>query len=1403
MKKRLFSLILAALMLFSLFPFTAAAADVVASGSCGENVTWTLDSEGLLTISGSGPMADQNFGGCVVGTDLRDQVRSVVIADGVTYIGNFSFNYNENAETILLPNSVTAFGNNAFDGCKSLQYITLPNGLIQMGNFCFAYCYELQEIEIPEGVTTLGYSVFSNCTSLKRAALPSTLQSVDSVMFANCTALQEIKFTGSQEQWNAISAPVLYGVSNSVQVVIEPSIASGSCGENATWTLDSEGLLTISGSGPMDEFGRHIVDTEFVGESPFWDFRDSVLQVVIAPGVTSVGSFSFYECANLKSVSIPDGVTSIGDGAFWGCSSLQEAAIPDGTAVIGWGVFYECDSLRQINIPESVTEIGKYAFYSCDSLTSAFVPDSVTKIEPYTFAFCENLSEFSLPGSLTSIGEVAFYRCSSLPNVVLPESLTSIGRDAFNQCRSLTDVMLPAGIKAMDYGVFANCTALKRAVILSTDRKLERQTFLNCSALERVYIPETVLYIYGSAFSGCAKLRDVDYGGTVAQWEAIIIDSGNEPLEAAQLHPSGIIGSGVCGENLTWTLDRDGLLVISGEGRMADYMNSASPFANNSVIKNVRIQPGAASIGDRAFVGCHLETISIPEGVTSIGCAAFNGCSSLTDAVLPKSVETIGERAFQNCDSLVEMAIPSGVSRIENYTFQNCSAMKSVTIPYTVTGIGRAAFYGCTSLTDVYYDDSTEHWDAIAIEAQNEPLMNPNFHLSEIKASGSFGENLTWELNENGRLTLRGTGEIPDDPAGGSMVLFPWNKYKSDVKCVVIEKGITQIGDYAFYQFRNLTEVTADEGVARIGTRAFEQCSELKTAQFGAGLTDIGNLAFDMCEKLESMSFPDGLISIGSNAFDTCRKLSNVVLPETLTSIGSYAFDTCGFGIKIIRIPESVTEIGQYVFSNCYGLKTAILPENLSSIRHSMFNNCHALVEIVIPDSVTAIEQWAFSWCTSLTSIAVPSNVEVIESSGFNHCSSLTEIYLPKQLKTIGQGAFSACNALRDVWYSGTEAQWNAILIASGNDPLLGAAIHFTEPALTILTQPQPVTGRVGDTATFFVEAEGEGLTYQWEYQDPGGEWLKSSFKTAAMSCKLTEARNGRQYHCVISDAYEHQVTSDAALITVVLPPVITQQPQNYTGPVGSTAVFSVEAEGEGLTYRWQYRDVGGKWTNSSFRAATMSCKLTAERDGRQYRCVITDAWKNQTTSSAATMTALPGPAITQQPQDFAGRVGTTVTFAVEATGEGLTYRWQYRDVGGKWTNSSFRAASMSCKLTAERDGREYRCIVTDAWNNKVTSEAAAMTIVPPPKITQQPQDFSGPVGSYAVFTVLAEGDGLTYRWQYKDVGGEWLNSSFKTADMSCRITAARDGRQYRCVITDGYGNKITSEAAAIRVTLN
>ena len=164
-------------------------------------------------------------------------------------------------------------------------------------------------------------------------------------------------------------------------------VDSGTCGaegdgSNLTWTLDREGVLTISGSGDMYDYG--------LSDAPWYGIRSRVKSAVIADGVTSIGGWAFYECTSLTSVTIPDSVTSIGNGAFKGCTSLTSVTIPGSVTRIGVGAFASCTSLTSVTIPDSVTRIGKQAFDYCTSLTDVYYAGSEAQWKAISISSTEN-----------------------------------------------------------------------------------------------------------------------------------------------------------------------------------------------------------------------------------------------------------------------------------------------------------------------------------------------------------------------------------------------------------------------------------------------------------------------------------------------------------------------------------------------------------------------------------------------------------------------------------------------------------------------------------------------------------------------------------------------------------------------------------------------------------------------------------------------------------------------------------------------------------------------------------------------------------------------------------------------------------------------------------------------------
>ena len=354
-------------------------------------------------------------------------------------------------------------------------------------------------------------------------------------------------------------------------------------------------------------------------------------------------------------------------------------------------------------------------------------------------------------------------------------------------------------------------------------------------------------------------------------------------------------------------------------------------------------------------------------------------------------------------------------------------------------------------------------------------------------ASGTCGNKLTWNLTEDGTLTITGSGEMKDySLTAANRTGAPWGTYWKQITAVVMAPGVASIGQNAFCGCRSLTSVMIPESVTSIGGAAFDGCSSLTNVTIPEGVTSISYQTFYDCRSLTSMTIPEGVTSIGKSAFQNCGSLTSVMIPESVTSIGESAFCDCKsltgvtipksvtnisnfafFGcssLTSVTIPKSVTSIAIRVFYDCSGLTDVTIPESVTRIGDGAFQGCSSLTSVAIPKSVTSIGSWAFCRCSNLTGVIIPEGVTSIGNGAFSRCSNMSEVTIPKGVTSIGESAFRYCSSLTDVYYGGTEAQWNRVNIGSYNTPLLSATIHFSdgttsqsvleEPEETLVTEP-------------------------------------------------------------------------------------------------------------------------------------------------------------------------------------------------------------------------------------------------------------------------------------------------------------------------------------------------------------
>ena len=286
-----------------------------------------------------------------------------------------------------------------------------------------------------------------------------------------------------------------------------------------------------------------------------------------------------------------------------------------------------------------------------------------------------------------------------------------------------------------------------------------------------------------------------------------------------------------------------------------------------------------------------------------------------------------------------------------------------------------------------------------------------------VVASGSCGakgDNLTWTLDDNGLLTISGTGEMASD------CIWEGVYYKYSIKYVWIKNGVTSIG--------------AD--------------------------------AFPLNRELMIVEIPDSVTSIGESAFQRCTHLQEITLPESITRIDKYAFSDCT-SLRKITIPKNVKSLGEYSFAFCTGLVSAEIMDGVPEIGYAMFNGCTNLRSVTIPESVDVIRLYAFNNCASLSNVVIPKGVRSISDYAFSGCTNLESVSIPQSVLSIDTDAFSGCDSLKDVYYSGTKNEWNSIWTWD-SDPLSAATIHCTDGDIVPNTENSITTGTASTSDSKF-----------------------------------------------------------------------------------------------------------------------------------------------------------------------------------------------------------------------------------------------------------------------------------------------------------------------------------------------
>ena len=690
--------------------------------------------------------------------------------------------------------------------------------------------------------------------------------------------------------------------------------------------------------------------------------------------------------------------------------------------------------ITRIVVMEGVTGIGEKAFFT-----------GPYQIKP---------EEILLPQSLRRIGNFAF-TLSVYGSLTLPEGLQEIGEDAFEGCRITGELRIPGTVQRIGSCAFLDCEELESLVLAEGVKEIGSQAFARCGSLREVHIPASVTSIGYRAFGvGLNSLTDVYYGGNLAEWEQIAAEEAVMPSARVHCADGDIVPHTAdrCGDDLIWSLDENGVLLISGTGDMWDYELENPPWwEERDQIRELQILPGVTGIGALAFANCsNLERVSIPVGVTGIGRNAFNGCISLGEIQLPESLKQIGARAFYNC-GLIGVTIPDGATSLGESAFGSCGKLTYVTIPGSVGCISSSMFSTCKALSAVNIGEGVEtigYW-AFGLCESLRSLRFPST-LSQLGEAPFYScRNLEQifftgpapSFEEQSFYGVEATAYYPEEDA-------TWTEerrqdYGGTINWAPYAAGITgQCGDDLRWSLEEGTLILLGTGAMWDGQPWQAYAQQIRRVDLPEGLTAIGENAFAGCNALTRVKIPASLQQVKDNAFSGCAALVRVDYGSsqaawTAIGIGGgnepleqaklyyTAAGTCGNAVTW-TISDGMLELRgrgelwEFSPDNRPGwydersiIDSVVIESGITNI--SAYAFCDTAVEQAqIPGSVVNIKSYAF-FNTKLREIAFSEGLKNIASYAFGNCSELRRVTVPNCYVRISPYVFSGCEALTDI----------------------------------------------------------------------------------------------------------------------------------------------------------------------------------------------------------------------------------------------------------------------------------------------------------------------------------------------------------------------------------------------------
>ncbi len=859
---------------------------------------------------------------------------------------------------------------------------------------------DASHIDIPYGVTEIKEGQFEGFSNLVSVSIPETVTSIGENAFAG-SSLESITILDSVE---SIGDRAFIGCHNLTSVSIENVEIIGRGAFEGCYNLES---ITIPFIGLTAYDSDHAYFGYIFGADSYYSnssYVPSSLKTVVVTNALSIESDAFYGCYNIESITLNDGVERIGSAAFSGCTSIKSLTIPHisenlsyifdksiptslksltltNASYVAANAFSNCSYIEEIHLNDGITSIGESAFEDCSSLKTVNIPTTVGIIGAKAFYGCESLEEITVPYGVSEIGDSTFYRCTSLEVVNIPDSVNSIGYGVLSYCTSLESISLPFVGSEKYSPDYANFGYIFGAGSYSV-----HSSYIPSSLKEVVILNADSIGDY--AFYNCAYI------------ETINLNSG-----------------------------------IDSIGHHA--------FHNCTALESVNIPDSVSEIGQDAFYNCiSIQSVNIPSGVNIINDYTFYGCEMLSEVTIPDSVITIGNYAFSGCSDIDEISIPSGVEYIGSGAFQNCSSIVSLTVPDSVTAIGSSAFSGCISLEEITIPFVGNSYGS-----------SYDTHFGCIFGASSYSYNSSYVPSSLSKVTVT---------------------------------GAQNIGSYAFYNCYGLSEIAINNDASSIGEGAFYGCSSLTTLTIpfvgsereNASYTHFGYIFGAGSYSNNSSYVPTSLqnvvitnaTSIADNAFYYCRYITSITLNEEITSIGSGAFSNCESLTDIIlpNISANGSSLPSYNVSGSWTL------QGDGSIKsNAIGDGSSTTYTITFTESCTFTFSYKVSSESNYDKFYVYKNDNSTSISGISGVqTSFTQVsfdvvsgdvltftyskdgsasngddavYLMFDGAAGSTSAFTGCSSLANVYFFGTESEWNDSIFAEDTNLTGTEKVYFED----------------------------------------------------------------------------------------------------------------------------------------------------------------------------------------------------------------------------------------------------------------------------------------------------------------------------------------------------------------------